>query len=144
MSLYVDENYFNTDENPSQKTKKIRLWVEEGGCGVVATDSEGKQILAAWSISEDEIARWEETTSFLGKTWDALCSLTRKNEELATFQRFLQNNPTCHIHLVGNTCVTVLKLGVQYHHRASPLKIQGTKKIVFQRYKGFRLSKSQS
>ena len=144
MSLYVDENYFNTDENPSQKTKKIRLWVEEGGCGVVATDSEGKQILAAWSISEDEIARWEETTSFLGKTWDALCSLTRKKEELATFQRFLQNNPTCHIHLVGNTCVTVLKLGVQYHHRASPLKIQGTKKIVFQRYKGFRLSKSQS
>ena len=143
MTLLLDENYFSASENHNPE-KKIRLWVEEGGCGVVATNSTGKQILAAWSISEDEIARWEVPANFIGKTWDALCSLGRKNEQLLTFQRFLQNNPTCHIHLVGNTCVTVPKLGVQYHHRASPLSIQGTKKVVFQMRKGFRLSKSQS
>ena len=37
---------------------------------------------AAWSISQDEIARWAETTGVIGKTWDALCPFIKKKEEL--------------------------------------------------------------
>ena len=143
MTLLIDENYFNT-QHKSPRDKKIRLWVEENGCGVVATDAKNKKILAAWSISAEEIARWEKPTTTLATTFKMLRAESRKQEQLLTFQKFLERNPNCHLHLVGVTCTTVVKLGIQYYHEVSPLELRGDKKVSFEIKKGFRISRKQS
>ena len=144
MTLHINENYFNTSLK-SPRDKKIRLWVEENGCGVVATDAKDKKILAAWSISAEEITRWEKpVTKTLAKTWQALRRSEKKNEELEAFQTFLSSHKKCHLHLVGFTCTAVLKLGIQYHHDVSPLKLEVDTKVSFEIKKGFKKSKKQS
>ena len=144
MTLQIDENYFRSyDKSPQEK--KIRLWVEEGGCGVVATNSKEKKILAAWSISKQEINRWDDKpSSFVGRTWEKMMTRSSENEQLLTFQRFLKGNPKCHLHLVGFTCIPIVKLGIEYYHEASPLTITKTRKIVFEVGKDFRYSRSRS
>ena len=144
MTLHIDENYFRTFEDCPQE-KKIRLWVEEGGCGVVATNSKERKILAAWSISQNEMTRWDDKPrSFAGKTWEKLMARSSENEQLLTFKQFLKRNPKCHLHLVGFTCIPIIKLGIEYYHEVSPLSIIKTRKVVYEIGKGFRYSRSRS
>jgi hypothetical protein len=143
MTLYIKENYFNT-HHKSPVDKKIRLWIEENGCGVVATDAKDIKILAAWSISAEEITLWEKpTTRNLARSWQSFRATEKKKEELATFQTFLGSHKDCHLHLVGFTCTAVLKLGIQYYHQVSPLKLEGDTKVSFEIKKGFKKSRKQ-